>query len=327
MQIATIQGEGADRYIRVRQTIQALNYSFEVWLGDPSADRAMSFQVPFAEGFKVESLEVNKSPVPLDIQRLAHGGQGHVFRAPIFPTIAHEDTIYSFLAILTRPYAEGQTYELGFHAEHAVVAPMGTRGSPGWTLSLEEPGLQYVPPDAASRRLPLTSLGVNPPMGNSPKPTHTWGVESVRPHTDVGAAFRMGKPPIAARTLWVIGAIVAIVAGAIGLGLHFGTRRGGGDTAPAGPPPALAELDRLEQRRAAGEITSVEYEARRAMLVGALAAGATGGAPPPAAAAPGDLLRALDRIAQRPVEPGDVRGEDLRLLARALRELLLERGG
>ena len=47
-----IQGEGKDRFIRVRQTIQALNYSFEVWLGDPSADRAMSFQVPFAEGLR-----------------------------------------------------------------------------------------------------------------------------------------------------------------------------------------------------------------------------------------------------------------------------------
>lgn len=317
-QVATVEpGKDGRDTVRLRQHVEVGNFSFSVWVGAQKGDRPASFHVPVPEGFSVVEVHLNGERFDdAEVVRV-HDGQGIPFEDPIFPTFSEADGGYAFTTVLERPYQKGEDLDLGFHPEFPVY---------GYEVALEEDRLTYLPPAAGNEDVALEDKGPGKRATEGPA-TRTWVAEGIPAHTDMQVHVRMGPRPIATGPILGIAGIVFIVVGALVLGLWSGAR---GRTPAAATGGAKAgdvrvELERLQRRLDRGEMTSVEYETRRRALLGPAAPSnrAPDAAPPSRSSDRRRLITTLEAIARRPDDaPAAERAEDLRVLARAVKEIL-----
>ncbi len=345
LQIVTVRdGPDGQKVAQVRHTIQLINRGFRVFVQDFGGDDPYGYAFPVPDGFEIAEYKVDNVPQSAsETIRGPHGGRAIPFRQPIYPSLSEQRPSHTFFALLRRPYADGDRYEVGFHSDLQTF---------DYSLNLESPAFAYEgEADPKSGRVALADAGLNPPMGETQKVTRGYVGQQIPAHATIAGTFRAGKPPVDKKTKWVTAIIITAIVGSLGLGLLLASARRATPAsaeahgAEGGPPTAAARLADLDSRFARREITSVEYEARRRAIArearapggeadgdsaGPVAAGAAGapGAPRGGritvdAATRERLRRELDEIAARPAgASGADRDEDVKRLARALREIL-----
>jgi hypothetical protein len=299
----------------LRQIVQVGNFGFEVWLGDVATERPVSYWVPVPEGFELVAggMKVDQRPVEVAPEVMPHGGRGCAWRQPMFP--AFGESAHQFVVEMARPYVEGETIDLGTHVEYPTEV---------WSLNIQDGVFSYLAGDPADGRVQLADAGARPAMGQSQRVTHAWVGENIRAHATVNGRVVAGKPPLDKAVVIVVGSIVFVVLGGITFG--FLLRRKGQVVAGPVDPVAVA-LRQLDDRKRRGEISSVDYAARKAVLLGQAPAVAPEEGPAPPARPAAELLAQVDAIASRAAGGAEPRVvEDVRILARAVRELLTRRG-
>ena len=327
-QVVTMKEEKNDkgglvgRTVLVRQFIDVGNFGFEVWLGDVTQDKPVSYWMPVPDGFELLAggITVDNRGHDATPEAMPHGGRGVAWRQPLFPALGQD--AHHFMTVLSRPYVEGESFDLGMHVEYPTEM---------FSMNLQEGTFAYVMDDGGEAKVQLRDGGARPGMGQSQKVTHAWMGEDIRAHSTINGRVIAGKPPLDKAVLVVVGCIAFVVVGGIVFGFRFGKR---GQPAATPRDPVATALAELDERRRRGEITSVDYAARRALLLGpGAAAAATPAVPPPVptaapAAGPRDLLAQVETIAARATSGSEPQlAEDVRTLARAVRELMSQGRG
>ena len=328
--VSAVDRDETTKVVQLRHTVMLNNRDFQVWLGDLGRGDYSTFGIRIPAGFELRNVTVDNAAVDAtDIGGGGHGGgERWMWRQPIFPSF-ERGTI--FQAMFVAPYEDGREYDISWHNELPVMQ---------YALNIQQGLFTYLPPATAKDGIELTDGGINQAMGNVKIVTHAYGVQQVPPHQTLSARFIAGTPFPWKAVIWT-GSIVLLAVGAAVLGLVAAKPRQDHDEAvaqakkrvkvPPTPEGREHELEMLDRRLRRGEITSVEYDVRKAAIqkAGQPIAGVPRRGPPTPAkkkAIPAGLTADLDAIAAR-VDDADadqLRG-DVRALLDAVRKLLGER--
>jgi hypothetical protein len=313
-----------DLVVQLRHTAMLHNRDFEVWLGDLSRNDFSSFGIRIPEGFELRNVTVNNQAVDAtDIGRSGHSSTDKwLYRQPIFPAF---DGPIVFQAMFVAPYEEGRTYDVSWHNELPVMS---------YTLNLEQGRFTYLPPETQEQGHALHDAGMNPAMGNIQLVTHSFKLEQIPPHQTMSAQFMTGTPFPWKAVVWT-GAILLIAAGAGLLGYVASRSRETNDAevaqakkrakVPVTEEGREHELEMLERRLRRGEITSVEYDVRKAAIEKAQAGAParTAPVPPSPPKRPGTDVAAI--AARVDAASADQLRDDVRALLSEVRKLSGER--
>ncbi len=320
--VTTIDRDESQKAIELRSTAMVVNAGDQVWFGDAEHQDPTTFAMPCPPGFRLMNVTLDGQDMSPDVDRLVHGGEGYVYRTPIFPTAGGRPML--FVAMFSAPYEKGRTVDLSWHAPLAVDE---------YLLNIQEDAFTYIEPGEDAPAAALADGGVNGAMGNRQIVTHSWGLRSIPAHADLSARLLCGTRFPWRPTLWVA-AIALLVAGAGALGVAASRvqRRHSARTEPPAasvPPDEQAhELELLGRRLQRREISQFEYEARRAAIEGRIVeshspaghdTAATAGQP----RSRERLLAETETILAHvdAASPKQLR-KDVRTLARTVRELL-----
>ncbi len=318
--VTTVDRDETTKVIQVRHTAMLFNRDFEVWLGDVARDEFVTFGIRVPDGFELRNVTVNNQDMDKnDVVADGHGATRRwVYRQPVFPGMQGP---LVFQAIFVAPYVDGRSYDLTWHNEYPVMQ---------YTMNIEKGLFTYLPPDDEEQGVGLIDRGLNAAMGNTKKVTHSYQLQQIPPHQKLSARFMAGHPFPWKAVTWT-GAILLLAVGAGLLGyvasrpraareeeLARAERRVKIPTTAAGREHEIEMLDRRLRR---GEITSVEYDVRRAAVEKTAAAAPRKPPLPPGSAKKRGALD-VAAISGR-VENADIEQlrDDVRALLKAVREL------